>query len=74
MAIQDLDLSAVFMRNWTEQSQDSTQLACQWEKDWEDVQIICKQLDVPCRMVSLFFSAWLWSLADVCVCVLVGAD
>ncbi|KAL7414846.1 tRNA-methyltransferase [Mrakia frigida] len=54
---QDLDLSAVFMRNWTSASSDSIQ-GCEWEADWQDVQIICKQLDVPCRMIDLSREYW----------------
>jgi hypothetical protein len=43
------------MRNWTPGSSDRLQ-GCEWEKDWEDVQLVCKALDIPCQMVRLFFS------------------
>lgn len=38
------------MRNWTPGGSDRIQ-GCEWEKDWEDVQLVCKSLDVPCKMV-----------------------
>lgn len=50
--LKDLALSAVFMRNWSSDASDDLQ-GCEWEKDWEDVQRVCKMLDVPCSMVSL---------------------
>lgn len=52
------DLSAVFMRNWSrlqsEQDHHSFEDDCEWEKDWEDVQRVCRQLGVPCRLVSAY--------------------
>jgi tRNA U34 2-thiouridine synthase MnmA/TrmU len=48
----DYDLSAVFMRNWDTRDESGTDKGCEWEKDWEDVQRVCKTLDLPCRMVS----------------------
>lgn len=47
----DFDLSAVFMRNWDTRDESGTDKGCEWEKDWEDVQRVCKVLDVPCEMV-----------------------
>jgi len=52
LAQQDYDLSAVFMRNWDTRDESGTDKGCEWEKDWEDVQLVCKKLDVPCSMVS----------------------
>jgi tRNA U34 2-thiouridine synthase MnmA/TrmU len=57
---QDYDVSAVFMRNWDQRDESgSDQGGCEWEKDWEDVQRVCKQLDVPCKMVDLSKQYWL---------------
>ena len=50
--VQDYDLSAIFMRNWDTRDESGTDRGCEWEKDWEDVQRVCKILDIPCRMVS----------------------
>jgi tRNA U34 2-thiouridine synthase MnmA/TrmU len=51
----DLDVSAVFMRNWSpltnEVDHDDWEVDCAWEKDWEDVQIVCKQFGVPVKLV-----------------------
>lgn len=52
--MQDYDLSAIFMRNWDvrdESGTDKDGKGCEWEKDWEDVQRVCRALDVPCKMV-----------------------
>jgi hypothetical protein len=52
----DLDISAIFMRNWSpllsESDHPSWETDCAWEKDWEDVQRVCKVWDVPVRLVS----------------------
>ena len=48
---QDYDLSAVFMRNWDTRDESGTDKGCEWEKDWQDVQQVCRTLDIPCRMV-----------------------
>jgi tRNA U34 2-thiouridine synthase MnmA/TrmU len=45
------DLSAVFMRNWDTRDESGTDVGCEWEKDWEDVQRVCGKLDIPCQMV-----------------------
>lgn len=50
----DYDLSAVFMRNWDTQDESGTDVGCEWEKDWEDVQRVCRKLDIPHRMVREF--------------------
>jgi tRNA methyl transferase len=49
---QDYNLSAVFMRNWDTQDEFGSDYGCQWERDWEDVQKVCRLLDLPCAMVS----------------------
>jgi tRNA methyl transferase len=54
---QDFDLSAVFMRNWDTRDESGTDKGCEWERDWQDVQLVCKKLDLPCELVCvlLFF-------------------
>jgi tRNA-specific 2-thiouridylase len=39
------------MRNWDTHDESGTDRGCEWEKDWEDVQRVCKVLDIPCKMV-----------------------
>jgi tRNA U34 2-thiouridine synthase MnmA/TrmU len=51
--IQDYDLSSIFMRNWDSRDESGTDVGCEWEKDWEDVQRVCRKLDIPCQMVCL---------------------
>ena len=42
------------MRNWDTRDESGTNVGCEWEKDWEDVQLVCRKLDIPCRMVRGF--------------------
>ncbi|EPQ57770.1 tRNA 5-methylaminomethyl-2-thiouridylate-methyltransferase [Gloeophyllum trabeum ATCC 11539] len=58
LADQNYDLSAVFMRNWDTRDESGTDKGCEWEKDWEDVQRVCKMLDLPCTMVDLTREYW----------------
>ncbi|KAJ6576715.1 tRNA-specific 2-thiouridylase [Mycena vulgaris] len=59
LAAQDYDLSAVFMRNWdTRDEYGNTDKGCEWEKDLEDVQKVCKVLDIPCQMIDLSKEYW----------------
>ncbi|KIY70418.1 hypothetical protein CYLTODRAFT_419774 [Cylindrobasidium torrendii FP15055 ss-10] len=61
LANEDYDLSAVFMRNWDtrdELATDSNGTGCEWEKDWKDVQAVCKLLDIPCQMIDLTKQYW----------------
>ncbi|KAJ7646635.1 tRNA-specific 2-thiouridylase [Roridomyces roridus] len=59
LAAQDYDLSAVFMRNWdTRDEYGTSEKGCEWEKDWEDVQKVCKVYDIPCRMIDLSKEYW----------------
>ena len=51
LATKDYDLSAVFMRNWDKRNETGTDEGCQWKKDWEDVQSVCRKLDIPVQMV-----------------------
>ncbi len=39
------------MRNWDTRDENGTDEGCEWKKDWEDVQRVCKVLDIPCQMV-----------------------
>jgi hypothetical protein len=39
------------MRNWDTRDESGTDVGCEWEKDWEDVQRVCQKLDIPCRLV-----------------------
>ncbi|KAF8884783.1 tRNA-specific 2-thiouridylase [Infundibulicybe gibba] len=58
LAKEDFDLSAVFMRNWDTRDETGTDKGCEWEKDWEDVQRVCKLLDIPCEMIDLSRDYW----------------
>lgn len=53
----DLDISAVFMRNWSplqnEVDHHSFETDCEWEKDWEDVKEVCKVRGVKAELVSM---------------------
>lgn len=42
------------MRNWDTRDESGTDKGCEWEKDWEDVQLVCKKLGLPCELVSNF--------------------
>ncbi|KAI9446552.1 tRNA methyltransferase [Lactarius indigo] len=59
LAEKDYDLSAVFMRNWDTRDESGTDVGCEWEKDWEDVQRVCQKLDIPCQMIDLSREYWL---------------
>ncbi|KAI0062349.1 tRNA methyltransferase [Artomyces pyxidatus] len=47
------------MRNWDTRDESGTDKGCEWERDWEDVQRVCKKLDIPCEMVDLSREYWL---------------
>lgn len=63
---QDYDLSAVFMRNWNELDErdgfepgSGGASGCSWQKDWEDVQSVCRHLgNIPVTMVDLSKEYW----------------
>lgn len=40
------------MRNWDTRDESGTDDGCEWKKDWQDVQRVCKLLDIPCQMVG----------------------
>jgi tRNA-specific 2-thiouridylase len=39
------------MRNWDTRDENGSDTGCEWERDWEDVQQVCKKLRIPCNMV-----------------------
>ncbi|KAF9227589.1 5-methylaminomethyl-2-thiouridylate-methyltransferase [Gyrodon lividus] len=59
LADKDYDLSAVFMRNWDTHDESGSEHGCEWKKDWEDVQRVCRMLDIPVRMVDLSREYWI---------------
>ncbi len=40
------------MRNWDTRDESGTDSGCEWKKDWEDVQRVCRRLGLKCEMVS----------------------
>ncbi len=52
----DLDISAVFMRNWSpvmSEENHPVDTDCEWERDWQDVKEVCRKLGgVKYEMVS----------------------
>jgi tRNA-5-taurinomethyluridine 2-sulfurtransferase len=55
---QDFDLSAIYMRNWDTYDESGTDTGCEWEKDWEDVQRVCRMLDIPFKLVQSSSPQW----------------
>jgi hypothetical protein len=50
--IQDYDLSAIYMRNWDTADESGTdKTGCAWKQEWEDVQKLCRFLDLPVELV-----------------------
>ena len=47
------------MRNWDNRDESGTDAGCEWEKDRQDVQLVCKKPDLPRELVfcscGLFF-------------------
>ncbi|SCZ97693.1 BZ3500_MvSof-1268-A1-R1_Chr4-3g07378 [Microbotryum saponariae] len=39
----DYDIRPVYMRNWDTLDENQTSGGCEWEKDWEQVQVLCKE-------------------------------
>lgn len=58
LAKQDFDLSAIYMRNWDTRDESGTDNGCEWERDWQDVQLVCKKLDLPCEIIDLSREYW----------------
>ena len=44
------------MRNWDTRDESGTDSGCEWKKDWEDVQRVCRMLGIRCEMVRLFLA------------------
>lgn len=56
---QGMSVSGVFMRNWdTSDESGSDKDGCKWKADWNDVQKVCKILNIPCRLVDLSREYW----------------
>ena len=54
------------MRNWDTRDESGTDKGCEWERDWQDVQLVCKKLDLPCELVCVgFFFAGLRSRSSL---------
>ncbi|KAF9014244.1 5-methylaminomethyl-2-thiouridylate-methyltransferase [Cyathus striatus] len=58
LARKEYDLSGVFMRNWDTRDESGSDKGCEWEKDWEDVQRVCKHIGMPCEMIDLSREYW----------------
>ena len=41
------------MRNWDTRDESGTDKGCEWERDWQDVQSVCRKLDLPCELVCV---------------------
>ena len=53
------------MRNWDTRDESGTDEGCEWKRDWEDVQRVCRMLDLPCEMVRLAAFLFLFSLFEL---------
>ncbi|KAJ2891929.1 hypothetical protein IWW38_003416, partial [Coemansia aciculifera] len=50
-----LDVEAIFMRNWDTRDERGE---CPSERDWQDVQAVCQQLDIKCHEINLVKEYW----------------
>ncbi|RKP24413.1 tRNA-specific 2-thiouridylase, partial [Syncephalis pseudoplumigaleata] len=48
-------VQGVFMQNWDALEEDGV---CPGERDWRDVQAVCRQLDIPCRRIDFVREYW----------------
>ncbi|KAH7313240.1 tRNA-specific 2-thiouridylase [Rhizoctonia solani] len=55
---QDLQISAVFMRNWDTRDESGSDVGCEWEKDWEDVKRVCARIGIPCQLKDFSQQYW----------------
>jgi len=39
------------MRNWDTRDESGSDRGCEWEKDWEDVRLVCTKIGIPCELV-----------------------
>lgn len=61
------------MRNWDTRDESGTDEGCEWKRDWEDVQRVCRMLDLPCEMVRCLMKSMEGCIiADVDVVYFVG--
>ncbi|KAJ2380017.1 hypothetical protein GGI05_006446 [Coemansia sp. RSA 2603] len=51
----NLNVEAVFMRNWDTRDERGE---CPSERDWQDVQKVCRKLDIKCHEVNLVKEYW----------------
>ncbi|QRV99721.1 tRNA (5-methylaminomethyl-2-thiouridylate)-methyltransferase [Ceratobasidium sp. AG-Ba] len=58
LAAQDYEISAVFMRNWDTRDESGSDQGCEWEKDWEDVQRVCRHIGLQCEMKDFSREYW----------------
>ena len=42
------------MRNWDTRDEYASDKGCEWEKDWQDVQVVCRKLGIPCKLVCRY--------------------
>ncbi|KAJ2358809.1 hypothetical protein GGF43_000573 [Coemansia sp. RSA 2618] len=52
---QNIDVEAIFMRNWDTRDERGE---CPSERDWRDVQRVCRQLGIKCHQVDLVKQYW----------------
>ena len=52
---QGFDVVGVFMKNWEEKDENGI---CTSEQDWNDVQSVCRQIDIPCYTVNFSKEYW----------------
>ncbi|KAL5635289.1 hypothetical protein ACGC1H_004166 [Rhizoctonia solani] len=55
---QDLEISAVFMRNWDTRDESGSDIGCEWEKDWEDVKRVCEQIGISYQLKDFSRQYW----------------
>lgn len=57
---QDYEVQPVFMRNWDTLDEASDSGGCEWERDWEAVERICRESlgGVKPRLVDLSKEYW----------------
>ncbi|CAE6357794.1 unnamed protein product [Rhizoctonia solani] len=55
---QDLQISAVFMRNWDTRDESGSDVGCEWEKDWEDVKRVCRHIEIPYQLKDFSREYW----------------
>ncbi|CAE6480562.1 unnamed protein product [Rhizoctonia solani] len=55
---QDLQISAVFMRNWDTRDESGSDVGCEWEKDWEDVKRVCARIGIPYQLKDFSQQYW----------------